>query len=250
MQAEQKQILKSFLLPLVFIVILWIIKLSEIYFKIDFSNWGVLPRHPEGLKGIITMPFIHANIKHLFSNSVPLLILGASLIYFYRVLALRVFLWVWFLDGLWLWLGGRENYHIGASGIVYGLSGFLFFSGLFRRDTRLIAISMLVVFLYGGLVWGMFPDFLGDNISWEAHLYGAAAGALCGWAYRNEGPQRKQYDWENEDENNEEMIYIEGEPPVENESPAPPSIQINYDYKPNTEPDEPEESKPITNVKD
>ena len=247
MQAEQKQILKSFLPPFIFIIVLWIVKGAEIYLRWDLGFLGVYPRHLEGLKGIITMPFIHGDFKHLFSNSVPLLILGAALIYFYKEIALRVFLWIWFLDGLWLWLGGRENYHIGASGIVYGLSAFLFLSGLIRKDTRLIAISMLVVFLYGGLVWGMFPDFLGAQVSWEAHLYGAVAGALCAYVYRKEGPQRKQYDWETEEENAEDLIFIEGEPPIETEQLSSKPLNIHYDYKPI---EEPEQTKPNTDVKD
>ncbi len=224
---------------------MWLVKGIEIYYRLDLSFLGVYPRHIESLKGIITMPFIHADIKHLFSNSVPLLILGAVLIYFYKELALRVFLLIYFLHGTWLWLGGRENYHIGASGIVYGLSSFLFFSGIFRRDTRLIAISLLVVFLYGGLIWGMFPDFMGPSISWEAHLYGAVAGLLCAFVYRKEGPQRKQYDWETEEDNDEEIILIEGEPPAESEPPSQ-SVNINYDYKPTNDPEDIEQTKPNT----
>ncbi len=225
-------------------MVLWIVKGLEIYYRWDLGFLGVYPRHLEGLRGILTMPFIHADLKHLFSNSVPLLILGAALIFFYRELALRVFLWIYFLDGFWLWLGGRENFHIGASGLVYGLSSFLFFSGIFRRDTRLIAISLLVVFLYGGLLWGIFPDFLGVEVSWEAHLYGAAAGLLLAWVFRKEGPQRKQYDWETEDDTDEEMIFIEGEPPSEEPPLPPPSININYTYKPSQDTENPEQTKP------
>ena len=229
---------------------MWIVKGIEIYYRLDFGYLGVFPRHEEGLLGILTMPFIHADINHLFSNSIPLLILGAALIYFYKELALRVFLLVYLLDGIWLWLGGRENYHIGASGIVYGLSSFLFFSGIFRRDTRLIAISLLVVFLYGGLLWGMLPSFLGDQISWEAHLYGAMAGSLCAFFYRKEGPQRKQYEWETEED---EETPGEGEinfneehqnESMENHS-TPETPNIHYDYKPTINPDEPEETKPF-----
>ena len=226
---------------------MWAVKGVEIIFHHDFASYGVLPRHPESLMGIILMPFIHSDINHLFSNSVPLLILGASLIYFYKELALRVFLLTYLLDGIWLWLGGRENYHIGASGIVYGLSGFLFFSGLFRRDTRLIAISLLVVFLYGGMIWGIFPTILGERISWEAHLYGGMAGALCAWVYRKEGPQRKQYQWETEEDNEEEIIFMEEEPtePIEQVIvPEPPNVQ--YDYKPTIKPDEEDSTKPNT----
>ncbi len=222
MNSEQQRILKSFYAPIVFVAFLWIVKLFEIDFNLDFAPYGLLPRHALGLRGILTMPFIHNDFSHLFSNSIPLVILGASLIYFYQESALKVFLLIYFLDGIWLWIGGRESYHIGASGIVYGLAAFLFFSGIFRKYIRLMAISMLVVFLYGGMVWGIFPIFIG--VSWEAHLFGAIAGLLCAWVFRKEGPQRPVFEWEEEPEDEE------GEWAVQNEL-----VNINYYYKSKSE---------------
>lgn len=207
----------------------------EIKYFLDFSEYGILPRHVEGLVGILTMPFIHQDFNHLFSNSIPLIILGASLIYFYREASLKVFLLVYLLDGIWLWMGGRESYHIGASGIVYGLASFLFFSGIFRRYIRLMAISMLVVFLYGGMVWGLFPIFIG--VSWEAHLFGALAGLLCAWVYRHEGPQRPVYEWENEDDEEVTIFNEEGE-----------NINIKYFYKPTN--DDQDQNNKTDDVKD
>ena len=169
MNADQQKMIKSFYAPLFFVFLLWMVKLVENYYSLDFAPYGLYPREPEGLRGIFTMPFIHQDYKHLFSNSIPLIILGASVIYFYEETAGKVFLLVYLLDGFWLWLGGRDSYHIGARGIVYGLASFLFFSGIFRRYIRLMAISMLVTFLYGGMVWGLFPIFIG--VSWEAHLF-------------------------------------------------------------------------------
>lgn len=185
----------------------------------DLARYGVVPRNIERLSGILTMPFIHSDFKHLFSNSIPIIILGAALIYFYRESALKVFLLIYILHGLWLWLGGRPSYHIGASGIVYGLASFLFFSGIFRRYMRLMAISLLVVFLYGGMVWGIFPLFIG--MSWEAHLAGTIAGVICAWIYRKEGPQRPVYEWEDDDDEfqAEEVADENG------------NISINYEYK-------------------
>ena len=228
MNADQKKIVNSFYLPFVFVAILWGIKLIENEFLLDFTMYGILPRHIEGLIGILTMPLIHQDFQHLFSNSIPLIILGASLIYFYQEAALRVFILIYILDGIWLWLGGRESYHIGASGVVYGLASFLFFSGIFRKYIRLMAISMLVVFLYGGMVWGLFPIFIG--VSWEAHLFGAIAGLLCAWVYRSEGPQRPVYQWENEDD--DEPAFDENGEPIINEGE---NININYQYKPSDE---------------
>lgn len=223
MNKDQKAIAKSFILPLVFVIILWLIKLIEIEFNFNFSIYGVLPRHANGLIGVLTSPLIHGDFEHLISNSIPFLILGAVLIYFYKEVALKVFVLIYLLSGFWLWLGGRENYHIGASGVVYGLITFLFLSGILRKHTGLMALSLLVVFLYGGLVWGIFPLF--KLISWEAHLFGSLAGILCAVVFRKEGPQRLVYEWENEDENEIEISETEITPEEKE------NIHINYIYK-------------------
>ncbi|MEP7265787.1 MAG: rhomboid family intramembrane serine protease [Bacteroidota bacterium] len=206
MISEQKKILNSFYIPVFFVMILWIVKIAENVTGTVLTEYGVFPRQIDGLIGVLTMPFIHANYQHLISNSIPLIILGSSLIYFYRQSAMKVFLLIYFLHSFWLWLGGRESYHIGASGLVYGLASFLFFSGIIRRHIQLMAISMLVVFLYGGMIWGIFPLFIG--VSWEAHLAGSLAGVLCAWVYRKEGLQKPVYEWEDDDTIPEE-VYME-----------------------------------------
>ncbi|CAN5510290.1 rhomboid family intramembrane serine protease [soil metagenome] len=198
MKPEEKSILSSFVPPLIFVGLLWLVKGIEMYFHIELHHFGIFPRDLSSLKGILTMPFIHDDFKHLFSNTLPLVVMGAMLIYFYRAISTKVFLWIWLLHTVWLWIGGRPAWHIGASGIVYGLASFLLFSGVLRKDIRLMALSMLVIFLYGGMIWGMFPIFYG--MSWEAHLFGAMSGFLLAWVYREEGPQRKVYDWESEPE--------------------------------------------------
>lgn len=230
MNPEQKLILKSFIPPGFFVGVLWIIKFIEIKSGFSLADYGVLPRHPSGLKGILFSPFIHGDYDHLISNSIPLLVLGAALFYFYRELAFKVFVLVYFLSGFWLWLGGRENYHIGASGIVYGLAVFLFFSGIFRKEPRLIAISLLVVFLYGGIVWGIFPLFTG--VSWEAHLFGSIAGLLCAIFFRKQGPQRKMYEWEEEEDEPETNLPLGNGSIQETDN----NIKINYVYKPENKP--------------
>lgn len=140
------------------------------------------------------MPFLHGDFEHLISNSIPLLILITGLVYFYKRLALKVIVWIWLLSGFWLWLGGRPSYHIGASAVIYGLTVFLFFSGVFRKDRRLMALSLLVVFLYGSLIWGILP--IVEEHSWEGHLFGSCAGLLMALIYKSQGPQRPQYSWE------------------------------------------------------
>jgi membrane associated rhomboid family serine protease len=238
MQAEEKKIARSFIIPVLFAALLWLIKLIQIHYSIDLIEYGIFPRSIDGLLGIITMPFIHDNINHVFSNTIPLIILGSCLIYFYNELWLKVVFWVWLLDGFWLWLGGRPAWHIGASGLVYGLASFLLLSGLLRREKRLMALSLLVVFLYGGMVWGVFPFLIG--VSWEAHLFGFFSGALMAFVLRKQGPQRLAYEWENElegDEINTETPledHPENEPTENNNglnSIIPEPIKIVYDYK-------------------
>jgi membrane associated rhomboid family serine protease len=124
------------------------------------------------------------------------------LFYFYRPVAFRVFFLTWIITGILVWLGGRSSYHIGASGLIYGFASFLFFSGIIRNNINLMAISLLVVFLYGGLVWGILPyDY---KISWESHLFGALTGLALAITYRNYGPPPPS---EIADENNENGEY-------------------------------------------
>lgn len=205
-----KKIFKySLLLPLIFVGILWLVKLTENLLNLDFTTFGILPLHLEGLRGIIFSPFIHGSYRHLMSNSIPFLILTFALLYFYRKLAYRIFFLIYILSGICVWLGGRESWHIGASGIVYGLASFLFFSGVFRKDANLLTIGIIVVFLYGSMFWGILP--IKPEISWESHLWGSVSGLTLAFYYRHQGPVRPTASWENEPEeedddwNNEEF---------------------------------------------
>lgn len=208
MNPEKRKIIQSLFLPFLFVILIWVIKLGEMATQTDLGFLGIYPRSFKGLFGILTTPLLHADLKHLFANSVPLVVLGGSLFYFYKELAVKTFLLIYFITGLSVWVGGREAYHIGASGVVYGLASFLFFSGIIRRDGKLLAITLLVTFLYGSMVWGIFPDFFPEkNISFESHFWGMVAGAILAWYYRRSGPQRTVYEWEEEDDDapNDEM---------------------------------------------
>jgi membrane associated rhomboid family serine protease len=131
--------------------------------------------------------------------------LATALFYFYRDISLKVLLGIWLLSGIWVWFGGRESWHIGASGVIYGLSSFLFFSGLIRKNTQLAALAMVVAFLYGSMVWGIFPDFIPrENISWEGHLGGFVSGIILAFYFRKTGPKPKRYSWEFEEESDED----------------------------------------------
>lgn len=201
-EIEKRKLLRSFSFPFLFALILWLVKLIEIALDERLFWLGVYPKHFKGLAGILTSPFVHADWTHLMSNTAPILILGTTLFYFYKKVAFRSFLLIYVITGIWVWFGGREAWHIGASGIIYGLASFLFFSGIFRNSIELMAISLVVVFLYGGMVWGLFP--IVENISWETHLSGGIAGLLVAVFYRNTGPQRKKYDWEEEEDEDDE----------------------------------------------
>ncbi|MBC8485531.1 MAG: rhomboid family intramembrane serine protease [Bacteroidetes bacterium] len=201
MNQEKKNILQSLLPPLLFILLLWVIKAGETVTHTELGFLGIYPLKSTGLIGIITSPLIHSDFKHLFANSIPLLVLGGCLFYFYKEIAVKIFILIYIITGLCVWFGAREAYHIGASGVVYGLASFLFLSGIIRRDGRLLAITLLVTFLYGSLVWGVFPDFYPEkNISFESHFWGLIVGVILALYFRKLGPQRKKYDWEEEEE--------------------------------------------------
>ncbi len=191
---EQSRMLASVTFPLAFVLVLWLVKIITLLFDWDIYHYGIYPQDISGLKGIIFSPFIHGSFSHLASNSIPLLVLGSALFYFYREVAPRVVIASILITGIWVWIIARESYHIGASGVVYSLAAFLFVSGILRRHPRLMALSLLVAFLYGGMVWGIFP--IKDHISWESHLMGLIAGVILALFYRGYGPQRPVYSWE------------------------------------------------------
>ena len=210
-----KDLLKAVRAPLLFVVILFLIHSYSTYYGVRLSHYGIYPRELKGLLGILTSPFIHGDWKHLFNNSVPLILLGSALFHFYKRLAPRVWIYSILYTGILVWLGGRPSFHIGASGLVYALASFLFFSGFIRKHRPLMAISMVVVFIYGGMIWGIFPR--DEHISWEGHLFGAFNGLFWAFYYKSEGPQRKKYSWEIEEEiltdlEGLEVIYEELDP--------------------------------------
>ncbi len=197
MQEDQKKLIKSLIIPSLFLFVMWFVKLSEFLFDVRFSFLGITPLDVRGLIGIIASPFLHGDWNHLMANSIPMLVLGGALYYFYSEIANKVLLLIILLTGLWVWLGARESTHIGASGVVYGLASFHLVSGLIRKEAKLMALSLIVVFLYGGMIWGIFPElFPHKNISWESHLSGMVAGIVLAVFFKDQGIQRKKYSWE------------------------------------------------------
>jgi len=197
-ELQRKELLKSITVPLIFPVILWIIHLSAYLFDLKLSGMGILPRDGFGLLGIITAPLIHGDFSHLMSNTFPIIVLGWIIYFFYPKVSVFLFTFVYILTGLLVWLLARQVYHIGASGLVYGFVSFLFFSGIFRKDNKSVALALIITFLYGGLVWGVLPGMKG--ISWESHLFGAIVGLVAAYIFRKVDPPPKKYDWEDEED--------------------------------------------------
>jgi membrane associated rhomboid family serine protease len=197
-KSEKKEFFNILFFPFLFLLVMWLVKLIELQFELSFIKFGVSPQKLLGLRGILFSPFIHKDFTHLFNNSYPILILGGFVFSVYRKIAWQIFIWLFFISGFWLWIIGRPSLHIGASGLIYALASFLFISGLIRRDPRLAAISLVIIFLYGSMIWGILPTK--DSVSWEGHLSGFAAGILVAFFFRNEGPRRKKYQWEIDEE--------------------------------------------------
>tara|TARA_Y100000589_G_scaffold183657_1_gene173964 strand:- start:19 stop:645 length:627 start_codon:yes stop_codon:yes gene_type:complete len=202
--------LKSLKFSAIILIIIWSVKLFEIVFDYNFTEYGVLPRNFNGLIGILFSPLIHSDVNHLLSNSLPVIILCLLIFNFYSQIAKKIFIYLYFISGLWLWCIGRESFHIGASGLIYAMASFLFFSGILRKNSQLSAVALLVIFIYGGLFWGLFP--IDKNVSWEGHLTGFIAGILVSFICRKDGPKRKKYNWEIEEDlevnDNEPNHYI------------------------------------------
>lgn len=182
---EKKQLYRAFYFPFILLFLLGFVKLLEFISDTSFAEFGIFPHKAKGLYGIVLAPLIHADLGHLFNNALPMLVLTATLFYFYRNIAYQIFILIWIVTGICVWIGGREAYHIGASGVIYGLASFLFFSGVLRKEVKLLAISLMVTFLYGSMVWGIFPIF--PDISFESHLFGGLSGLFFAFVYRKEG---------------------------------------------------------------
>ncbi len=185
-QIDKRILGHSVFVSTILVVVLWLVKLFEIEFGFDLSIFGILPRELIGLRGIIFSPLIHSNIEHLTANSLPFLVLNFSLFFFYRKSAYAIFILTYLFSGIFVWIGGREALHIGASGVIYGLAAFLFLSGVISHNIRLLTISLIVILLYGSMFWGIFP--LKPEISWESHLWGGLSGFVLAWLYRKSAP--------------------------------------------------------------
>ena len=195
---------RAFLTTFFFTLLLWIIEVLKYFFNLDTFQLGVHPQSYLGLMGVVTAPLVHASFEHLISNTPALLILGTALLFGYPRSCWLVLFAVWFIAELGVWFTARPVYHFGASGLTYGFMSFIFIIGLLRRDRLAITLSLLVFFLYGTMIWGIFPHQPG--VSFETHLWGAGLGVVCAVLFRNfdPSPTTKRYSWEDENENENE----------------------------------------------
>lgn len=222
MNNEKRKLLNALFFPGLMLISFWLVKLWEVALDTSFASYGNFPMRWEKFYGIFTMPFIHGDWGHLISNSFPFLILGTALFYFYRKHALPIFLFLFFFSGLGVWLAARPSFHIGASGVVYGLASFLIFSGFIHNNKELTSIAFIVVFIYGSMVWGVLPGR--EGVSWEGHLSGALAGMFAAGLFSKKiaGEQQKArppsyYDYEDLSVSDDTIHYINYEYREEND---------------------------------
>ncbi|MDC1395164.1 rhomboid family intramembrane serine protease [Bacteroidia bacterium] len=206
------RLIDSIVWPLLIVVVIWLVFFMNLSTSMNFNSFGMHPKEIKGLYGIFTMIFLHGDFDHLFSNSVPLLLsMGFIFIYFEKE-KLPILLWnVLFTGILLIFMGKQGSTHIGASGVVYAYVFFLVTHAFFTKNKEMLAAAFVLIFLYGGLIYGLFPEFgklIGKNISWEGHLSGAISGVLTGFIYRKKGPQQALFFVdEDDDENDDEMEY-------------------------------------------
>lgn len=186
-----------------FILLLWIIHALQALTPLNLTGLGLRPRDVSGLSGLLFTPLLHGNFGHLVSNSMPLFIGGVALLFLYPNSALRVFPLLYIGTSALAWVFARPSIHIGASGLVYGILTYVFVAGILRRDVRSVGVSLMVWFLYGSMVWGVFP--VAPRMSWELHLTGFVLGFVLAVVYRDwDRPPVKTYEWELEEEDDAE----------------------------------------------
>ncbi|MDH3635671.1 MAG: rhomboid family intramembrane serine protease [Gammaproteobacteria bacterium] len=196
--ADSRRLYIAFAIAVSFALLLWVLKLAEYLGGLDFVQFGIYPRRADGLAGVLLAPFIHGSFTHLFANTAPIVVMGTMLLYGYPRAAKVLLPSVYLGGGVAVWLFAREAYHIGASGLAFGMLFFVFTVGVLRWERRTIAFSLVVFFLYGGMISGVLPG--AQDISFESHLSGALIGIVLAFLLRHRDPEspRKQYSWERE----------------------------------------------------
>ncbi|AWA28718.1 rhomboid family intramembrane serine protease [Flavobacterium magnum] len=239
-------------LPLFSVLLLWIVFWANAKFGLHLRDYGIYPRTFEGLRGILFSPFLHGDISHLFNNSIPLFILLAALRYFYRELTFRVIGYGILVSGMLTWMIARDAFHIGASSLIYVLVSFIFFKGIRTGYYRLVALSMMVVLIYGSLIWFVFPG-VDETISWEGHLSGLLTGFAFSVIYKTPDYQKEiRYEWEKPEYDASADKFMQrfdengnfvNPPPPEPEPEVFPGYIFVYDFIPETKEEKPEDNQ-------
>jgi membrane associated rhomboid family serine protease len=166
------------------IAVIWIIHLFQVIFDLPlFKFGGLFPREIFGIKGIFLSPFLHGDWMHLVNNSIPLIVMITIIGFFYRKVAVSSIFYIYLLTGISVWFFGRSVYHIGASGVVYGLVSFVFWAGIFLRNGKSIVLALIIAVLYSGMFLGVLPNE--EGISWESHLIGGIVGIFVAFIFRH-----------------------------------------------------------------
>ena len=192
--------------PLLLLFLIWAVFWYQVNVDYGIKSFGIRPHKAEGLLGVFTSPFLHSNIDHLYNNSITLLVLSLALFYFYNRIAWKVILCGILLSGFLTWIIGTSGNHIGASGLIYVLVSFIFFKGIFAKHYRLIALSLLVIFLYGSMIWYVFP--IKEGMSWEGHLGGLITGFLFAIIFKRQVAKPERYTWEEPDYNEDDDPFM------------------------------------------
>lgn len=208
MEEEQLKFTPTVLLyPILIVMSIWLVFWAEIRFGFRLNDFGIKPKTFKGLRGVFFSPFIHSGISHLYHNTIPLFVLSTALFFFYKPIAWRIIFYGIVLSGFLTWSIGRPSYHIGASGVIYVLVSFLFFKGVFVKHYRLVALSLLIIFLYGSMIWHVLP--MEEGISWEGHLSGLITGVVLAIVFRSQIIETPKYEWEKEGYNEEEDVFLQ-----------------------------------------
>jgi membrane associated rhomboid family serine protease len=233
------------IVPSILVLLLWSVFGIEVFWHLDMAELGIYPRRLSGLVGVVCSPFIHGDISHLFNNTVPLFLLTAAMVYFYRSISLKVLFYGILVSGLLTWIIGRESYHIGASGLIYVLVSFIFFKGIQTKYYRLVALSLTVIVVYGGMIWYVFPT-VDSGISWEGHLSGLLTGFVFVHLFQTPHYTKViRYDWEKEEfdpmqdgfmkhfdaNGNFNPLPKAEETETESSTASLPFVSIHYEYK-------------------
>ncbi|MFM7814846.1 MAG: rhomboid family intramembrane serine protease [Flavobacteriales bacterium] len=231
LKQDRQNIKDALIWTLLLLACMWLPYMLEALHFTDFKDMGLHPREWRGLLGVLTMHFLHGDLDHILHNTMAIAVFNTLLFYFYRSICLPIVGWIFLVAPLLLWIMGREGNHIGASLLIYGQFSFLALSGMLRRNPILMRVSLVVVLYYGSLIWYLFP--IDQHISWEGHAAGFIVGAALAVLYRNQGPQRRVYQYEVDPElpDDENAYWKIPNTSEESSSQRETTVSVKYHYK-------------------